>query len=240
MENKENSTGSARSPITTVPKDSSMQEEENALEFERKLEQARALLIQNPLCRLALYRILTLCATARLVLQDLEKAIEAMPEYATVTQPPYALIEWLVEVQALDYLELDAEGNEVTDERRQGLSEDEIDDLVTDLAFQTSVVGEVLLEDMAPRNRMEELLMQVPERASTYREVLEFLQERHSFVEIDSLLRGREILMLGREANDRPMQPSVFVDKLAAAGSIAYSNGWMITQEGKEFLESRW
>jgi hypothetical protein len=43
--------------------------------------------------------------------------------------------------------------------------------------------------------------------------------------------------MSGRAADDRPMQPSVFIDKLAAAGSIVFDDGWQLTSDGKKFLE---
>jgi hypothetical protein len=39
--------------------------------------------------------------------------------------------------------------------------------------------------------------------------------------------------MLGRSEGDRPLQPSVFLDKLAATGAIVWSEGWIITEEGK-------
>ncbi len=212
---------------------------EEAMEFERKLEKARALLIQNPLCRPVLYRILNSCVSKRILLGDLENSIQSMTEYQCVTQPPYFLVQWLVDTEALDLFELDLAGDTVTEESKQGLTADEIDDRIADYAFETNDVGRALIEELKPTNRLEDLVEMAPERYDTYLDVLEFLQDPHSYAEIDELLRGRDILMYGRAADDRPMQPSVFVDKLAAAGSIVYSDGWKITEEGKEFLESR-
>ncbi|MDR1082786.1 MAG: hypothetical protein LBL27_02835, partial [Coriobacteriales bacterium] len=78
----------------------------------------------------------------------------------------------------------------------------------------------------------------VPERYETFIEVLSFLETKRPFAEVDALLRGRDILSFGLESGDRPMQPSVFVDKLEAAGGIFYDNGWQITAEGKELLDT--
>jgi hypothetical protein len=78
----------------------------------------------------------------------------------------------------------------------------------------------------------------VPERFDTYREVLEFLSNHRSYAEVDALLRDRDILMSGRGGGERPLQPSVFIDKLATAGGITWNDGWVITEEGKEVLEN--
>jgi hypothetical protein len=167
----------------------------------------------------------------------LEDFIVEQPENKSVTQPPYFLIQWLVDAGSLDTYELDAEGNDVTNERKEGLDEDEIDDLVADTAYRTNEAGLAVIEKFSPKNRTMELLAIVPERFDTYIEMLDFLTERRSFAEVSKLLLGRDVLMSGRNADDRPLQPSVFIDKLADAGSIAWSDGWIITEEGKELLE---
>jgi hypothetical protein len=159
-----------------------------------------------------------------------------MPEFAKATQPPYALIEWLLDAKAIEQHDLDEQGIEVTDEQKAGKSEDEIDDLVADYAFQTNEVGLAVIAEFKPLNRLAGLLESVPERYDTYREVLEFLRVRRSMLEVDNLLRGRDILMSGRNPDDRPMQPSVFIDKLAAAGAILYNEGWQLSIDGEEFL----
>ncbi|MDR0500465.1 MAG: hypothetical protein LBG97_04375 [Coriobacteriales bacterium] len=208
------------------------------LDFARKLEKANALLIQNPLARPALYAILKSCLARRIDLYPLEELIQQMPEYSGVTQPPYFLIQWLLDVEALDMFELDANGADVSEERKQGLSEDEIDDLVVGFSFQTNAVGSAIVQAFNPANRLGSLLSEAPERYSTYLELLEFLSEKHSYAEVDTLLHGREILMYGRAPDERPMLSSVFIDKLAAAGGIVYNDGWQITADGKEFLQS--
>jgi hypothetical protein len=168
----------------------------------------------------------------------LETFILSLPEAKNATQPPYFLIQWLADAGSLDVFELDGEGDVVTDERKAGLSTDEIDDLVAETAYRVNEVGLAVIAKFNPASRLMNLLTEVPERFDTYREVLEFLTKPHSFAECDALLRDRDILRVGRDEGERPLQPSVFIDKLAAAGGIAYGDGWLITEEGKELLES--
>jgi hypothetical protein len=206
--------------------------------FEAKASRACELLQANPLNRNALYRILGACASKRMLLHDLEAYVLEQPEFKGATQPPYFLIDWLVDYDALDVTEIDHEGNDIAPEQKEGLSEDEVDDLIDDFAFSTNEVGKAVIEEFSPKDRLIELLGIVPDRYDTYIEVLEFLTEKRPLSAVDKLLRGRDVLMSGRKSDDNPMQPSVFVDKLANVGGIIYDGGWQITAEGKELLEA--
>jgi hypothetical protein len=208
------------------------------LHFAEGFDKTCALLRANPLYRPVLFRILTYCDGARRELPELEEYVAALPEFAQSTHPQYFLIMWLAESDALDMFEIDAEGAVLSDERKAGLSADEIDDLVEGWSFETNEIGRAVIGEFEPRQRLLELLTSVPERYETYVEVLGFLEKRRSFAEVDALLRGRDVLMVGREPGDRPLQPSVFVDKLAAYGGINFNNGWMVTKEGKELLDA--
>jgi hypothetical protein len=208
-----------------------------ALDFEQKVERTIQLLVSNNLNRPILYRILGATAAEPMRLFDLEELIQAMPEFKSATQPPYFLIEWLVKTEALSFTEVDAQGMPITDEQREGKTEDEIDDLIEDMIIETTDVGKEALKAFDPQQRLANLLEDVPERMDTYLEVLEFLKDKHSYNDIDQLLRGRPVLVKTRAQDDRPMQPSVFVDKLAAAGGIVYDEGWVITPEGLALLE---
>jgi hypothetical protein len=211
---------------------------EQELSFDQKVERTVHLLLSNNLNRPTLYRILAATATGPMPLFELEELILALPEFKKATQPPYFLIEWLVNTEALSFTEVDAEGMPITDERREGKTEDEIDDLIEDMIIETTDVGREALRAFDPQQRLAALLQDHPDRLDTYLEVLEFLDEKHSYTEIDRLLRNRPVLMSGRALDDRPMQPSVFVDKLASAGGIIYDEGWIITPEGRAMLET--
>jgi hypothetical protein len=208
------------------------------LSFDEYVEQVRDTLRRNPLNREILYRILKYCERERRQLPDLEERIASYPEFKQATQPPYFLIMWLVEAGGLAMFEIDAEGAVVTDERKEGLDENEIDDLVEGWAFETNEVGRAIVREFDPQHRLINLLNIVPERYKTFVEVLSFLENRRPFADVDSLLRGRDILSFGLAPGDRPMQPSVFIDKLEAAGGIFWNDGWQITTEGKELLET--
>ena len=201
-------------------------------------EKAQTLLNQNPLNRPALYTILKACSQKTWFLSDLEVYIQSLDEYQKATQPPYFLVQWLVDALVLNTWEIDAHGEEITPERIEGLTEDEIDDLAVDTAFKTNAAGMKILEEFSPKSRLMELLEISPARYDTYLEVLEFLREERSFADLDRLLRGKAILMDGRMEGERPMQPSVFVDKLSAVGGIIFREGWVLTEEGKELLDT--
>jgi hypothetical protein len=211
---------------------------EARLSYEQRVERACMLLLQNSGNRPILYRILKICQPQRMRLHELEEQIQQRPEFTGVVQPPYFLIQWLVNVDALDSFDLDEEGNDLSPERLEGLTADEADDLIADTAFRTSDIGLEVIEEFSPQSRLIEVMNVVPERYDTYIEVLEFLTEKRSLAEIYELLRGRDVLMSGREAGENPLQPSVFVDKLASGGGIIYDDGWRITPEGKELLEA--
>jgi hypothetical protein len=200
------------------------------------------LLQANPLNRGTLYQMLKACKPERRLLHDLEEHIQGLREFQRATQPPYQLIQWLVGCDALDAIELDEGGNGISPEQKdawqaEGLSDDDIEDRVWDLAYRTNEVGSAVIEEFNPKHRLAKLLSDMPERYDTYVELLRFLEQKRSYLEIDQLLRGRDVLMSGRHEGERPMQPSVFLDKLSAAGSVSFSDGWMITEDGKELLE---
>ncbi|MDR1713793.1 MAG: hypothetical protein LBR39_06555, partial [Coriobacteriales bacterium] len=178
------------------------------LEYSQKVERSCALLLQNPSVRPILYRILKLCSSQRVFLHDLEEQIQQQPEYAGVVHPPYTLIQWLVDVEALDCFELDEQGADISPGQLAGLTADEADDLVADWAYLITSIGQDTLEAFDPSSRLTQTMNSVPERYDTYLEVLEFLTEKRSLREIDGLLRGREVLMTGRGADDTPIKPS--------------------------------
>jgi hypothetical protein len=219
----------------STPADEALAQE---LSFAQRVDKACALLLQNPINRPICYRILRICEPERVLLNDLEERIQQQPEFAGVVQPPFFLIQWLVDVEALNVFDLDEDGNDVSPEQLEGLTADEIDDLIVNSAFQTSEIGREVLVEFSPQSRLINVLNIIPERYDTYVEVLEFLTEKRSLAAIDQLLRGRDVLMSGRKPGEGPMHPSVFVDKLADAGGIIFNGGWQITPEGKELLET--
>ena len=82
----------------------------------------------------------------------------------------------LVRSYGLDMIERDEEGNRVLPEQKEGLSEDEVDDLVAEISFKSTDVGDWFVDYNKPSARLVDLLHLVPERTDTYIELLEFVE----------------------------------------------------------------
>jgi len=205
------------------------------LDFEERVEHLKATIVRHPLHREIHYKTLRFCQK-RHTLPEVEEFIMSCPEFASASQSAYYLLQFLLKGGGTIVYELDEEGEIVLPEQKEGLTEDEVDDLVAQIAFETNEFGRELVEQMSPKKRLLELLEITPDYYDTFIEVLEFLTEKQSFADVDTLLRGRDVLMAGRDPDDRPIQPSVFVDKLERAGGIVWKDGWMITEEAKDVL----
>ncbi|MDR1358532.1 MAG: hypothetical protein LBJ48_04160, partial [Coriobacteriales bacterium] len=129
----------------------------------------------------------------------------------------------------------DSASVELSAQRKQGLSEDEVDDLIHDFAYRTTSIGRAAIESMDPRRRFEGFAAEFPELVEASLEVLAFLGKRRSMAAIDSLFRHATLLQEnGRDG--RPLQPSVLVDKLEQSGCIYWNNGWIISKGGERVV----
>jgi len=214
------------------------QEEEDlaALDFEGRIEYLKKVVVKSPLHREINYKTLKYCIDRR-ILPEVEEFIMACPEFESAVQSAYYLLLFLLKGGGLETIELDIDGNDILPEQKEGLTEDEIDDLVEQLAYETNEYGRELVERMSPKRRLLELLDITPAYYDTFIEVLEFLTDKHTMAQVDTLLRGRDVLRAGLEPGDVTLQPSVFVDKLEKAGGIYWEKGWLITEEAKEVLD---
>lgn len=207
------------------------------LTFDEKLEALNMTVMRHPLNREILYKALAFCIEER-PLRDAEDFIAALPQFALATQNQYYMLMSLVRAYGLRLIERDVEGNEVMPEQKEGLTEDEIDDLVADISFETTEVGAYFVDYNKPAARLVDLLNLVPERADTYAELLEYVgEEPRTYGQIEGLLRGRPALETIIDGRRETMQPSVFVDKLERAGALIWKEGWTLTEEGRDFLE---
>ena len=205
--------------------------------FSRQVARLTESVVRHPLHRELMYKVLVYCQDSR-DLTDLENKIATFPEFERASTDQYHIIETLERAGGLERFELDEEGDLVTPERKEGLTEDEIDDLVWSYAFMTTPAGVAVVEQHTPRARIIELLDLVPDRKDTYVELLDFCSEEpRSYNEICSLLKGRDSLVRFVDGEPQTMQPSVFVDKLESAGGMEWRNGWVLTEEGRAYLE---
>lgn len=206
------------------------------LTFEEKLAALNRTVMRHPLNREILYKALAFCAEER-PLREAEDFIAALPQFETCTQNQYYLLTSLVKAHGLEMVERDEAGDVVTAEMKEGLDEDEIDDLVAAISFKTTEVGDYFVEYNRPAARLVDLLHLAPERTDTYIELLEFIGEApRTYPAIEGLLAGRPVLETVIDGRRETMQPSVFVDKLERAGALVWKDGWTLTEEGREFL----
>lgn len=207
------------------------------LTFEEKLAELNRTVMRHPLNREILYKTLAFCAEER-ALREAEDFIAALPQFERATQNQYYLLMSLVRAFGLELIERDEAGEAVTAEQKEGLTEDEIDDLVAAISFKSTEVGDWFVDYNRPAARLVDLLHLAPERTDTYTELLEFIgEEPRPYSQIESLLSGREALQTIIDGRRETMQPSVFVDKLERAGALVWKDGWTLTEEGRGFLE---
>lgn len=214
----------------------SVSEEEPPITFEKRCARLDEALVRQPLHRELLYKTLVLCQTRR-TLREVEQAIGSFSEFPQATQNPYHLMTVLVDAGGLDRGFLDAGGNPLDPERLGRLTEDEQDDLIADEVYETTEVGREAVNRHAPHARLIELMRGEPQRETVYRELLSFCaEEPRTYRAISSLLENRSVLYRTVRGHRQIIQPSVFVDKLQRAAGLVWRNGWMTTEEGKEFL----
>lgn len=209
----------------------------DAAAFARQVARLTETVARQPLHREILYKTLVFCEESR-PLRQVEEQVASYPEFAHAANNPYHFIQTLEQAGGLERFDLDEEGEVVTPDRKAGLTEDEVDDLVADYAFMTTPAGLAVVEQHAPRSRIIELLGLVPERKDTYVELLDFCSEEpRTYNEICQLLRGRPALVRLVDGEPQTMQPSVFVDKMEAAGGMEWvDGGWILTPEGRDYL----
>ncbi len=204
----------------------------STLSYDERMQKLRRTVQRQPLHREILYQILVYAQQMR-TLRELEDFIAELPQFQEATQPQYYLVQFLVDAGGLDQLDLDADGRVIQASEEEGLTEDELDDLVTTWGYVTTELGKDLAAEMKPSLRMYALLEEFPDWEAALVDTVEFLSTKHSTADVDRFLRN---LNLSAKPDDR-MQPGVFVDRLEKAGVIAWSDGWLITREGREFLD---
>ena len=205
--------------------------------FRRQVAKLTEAITRQSLHREIYYRVLAFCADESQPLRTIEEYVAGLAPFKQAANSPYHFIEVLETAGGLERFELDEEGEVVTAERCEGLSEDEIDDLVVDFSFMTTPAGLAVVEQHTPRARLIELLDLVPERRESYVDVLAFCaHEPRSYNEICQLLQGRDALVRLVNGEPQTMQPSVFIDKLEAAAAVEWRDGWVLTDEGRAYL----
>lgn len=221
---------------TAAMSEEAEEEPDEAVSFDRRVEAILRLVNAAPLHREIYVKLLGFCAQRR-TLGEAEDEVGGYPEFPQAALSNYRLVRNLVNAGALDWIELDADGEPLAEERKAGLSPDEADDLVADFAVETNEAGAAAAERMRPERRLEELLDREPQRSGALLDVLTFCQEPHSLGQIADFLEQGGFLDNLRAATGQPLQPSFFVDMLERAGVIEWQGSWRITAGGRFALE---
>lgn len=211
-------------------------QEETALTFEEQFAHLLNVISKHPLNSEIMHKTLKYCTEERL-LADVEREIASFPEFSRATQNQYHMVSTLVKAGGLDFIERDEAGNLVTPERKAGLTEDEIDELVATWSYRTTELGNAAVADRTPFARFAELVDYTAERKSAYIDVLKFVAEApRSIKEVEALLEGRPEMQAMVYGRMETLKASVFVDKLGRAGVLVWDGKWRLTQEGEEIL----
>lgn len=123
------------------------------LTFEEKLAELNRTVMRHPLNREILYKTLAFCAEER-PLREAEDFIAALPQFERATQNQFYMLMSLVRSYGLDMIERDEDGNRVLPEQKEGLSEDEVDDLVAEISFKSTDVGDWFVDYNKPSARL--------------------------------------------------------------------------------------
>lgn len=208
--------------------------EEDSQAAEERLRQA---VLRVPRHREIFLRLLSFCETRRTLAQA-EDEVGSYPEFSQAAQSPYHLIMTMVDEGGLRWMALDVQGGELTRERTEGLSEDEVDDLTDTFAVETTEVGKRVRAHLAPEARLRELFASVPQRLGAYLDVIDFCAVPRSYKEVDALLRAGDALRTGVSAQSQPLQPSFYLDMLERSGGLVWNEGWIATGKGSELAKT--
>lgn len=197
--------------------------------------------IENrPLARELMRQALELCAK-RQPYAEVERHIQDFPEFACASVTPYQVIQTLIDAGGLLKIEIGADGEEVLPEQKLGLSPDEADDLVDSYALETTDLGRLVAEEMAPELRLRDLFSAFADRREIFSDVMDFCRESpRTYAQIEAHLSGCDLSRIAslNPTAHTPIQPSVFVDSLERAGGLVWHDGWRLTREGEALLNS--
>lgn len=206
--------------------------------FDEQVQAGVAFLRANPSSREVLRWALVRCSGGLADLFELEDEIRALPIYGTGCPEPFYVLEWLVQAGCMEVFDTDAEGNVVDADalREQGMSEDEIDDLLVGFAYRTNEVGQAVAQAASPANRMKRLIAGHEGSEGAINLALTFFLDGRTLGEFSSYLKDE----IGDEEKTRwgaLSSPMVLVNKLAETGALAYGNhAWRTTEEGRQLI----
>lgn len=227
----------ASEPDTDCPKngESTVKDPSDGLE-ERVDAVVTCVCSQNAL-REVLYKILVHCATAR-EFSEVEDFAAAQDEfvYSHIIQTPFTLVQMLLRAGGLEQTPLDEAGNPIEESRLEGLSDDEVDDLIATYRLSTTEAGVRAAELLSPEKRLQSQIWQKPHRAETFCKVLGFCRTPRKFPEIQDYFKSEPGLVLDKVQANHTLSPDFYVDRLEKAGGLVWRGAWVTTEAGVRVL----
>lgn len=176
--------------------------------------------------------------------EELEAFLTAHKQFADGYHTANKYLFFMQRTGALAEREYDSEGVLMDEERRadlleQGISEDEIDELVVEWCYITTDVGKEALTQFNPCKRTQEMLAtQASSRMASFRRLLEFCKQPRSLEEITNYMADDPGLEIDLQTGVAHMQPSAYIGKLDQSGALTWEGGWKTTEGGMEVLNS--
>lgn len=191
---------------------------------DRAFDATLSLIEENRANKPMLLDILRYCDGVAPLLRDMEAELGPEAQEAGATQPIPILADWLVQSGALESRDVDESGAEIDETRREGLTSDEIDDLVFDAAYRATEAGMKIIQHFDPTRATQEVIAKDPQLSSAYQGLIEFLSTRRSLGEISRYLDDAWGIGLH---GDEGIAASTLVDRLKNAGCIKWDDGWI-------------
>lgn len=186
-----------------------------------------------------IYRKTLLSCRAPKTMEQIEDEIERFAEFGNATQSQGHFLDVLVDAGALERIELDESGEAISFERKEGLSEDELEDLVATWLFMTTPLGERYARENSPERRMAALFDEKPDLVPLYQILLAWCAQPRSYTEISSFVSQQTSLSDQIATSIRDLDASTFVSELEKAGGLVWDGGWIVTEEGETFIVTR-
>lgn len=213
------------------------------MDFDQRVEATLECLGRRPTFRDILYGLLGFCQEEKSY-EEIGPFVEGYADFHRNRQEPSRYVFMLLRTGALEEIELDEDGQPLTEERKQaaideGLAPEDVDLLVFDWRVVTTEVGAKVFEENDPASRFRRLLAQYPEREEAFAEIMEFCRSPRFMGQIDDEFKGSALLGFDDQTSQM-RQPSSYLEKLERSGMIFWNNQhWVLTAEGQEYLDNR-
>lgn len=163
--------------------------------------------------------------------QKVESFIRAYIKQNPSYHQPFEFIEALVNVHALRVMPINEQGQ--TYEISADDEQDPADYLLT-----TTSDGCRAAELLAPHRRLALTISKDSQRKQTFLSILRFCTQPRTLDDVTTYFKGHAEFARQTPIDHQNLSPDFYLSELEKAGGLVWRDGWVITQAGKEYLES--